>query len=782
MPTLPAEPVQPTFARDRALYRAAVQEALDGAAALMGKLVTAACLQLKAQEAAQVDANAGARLAEAARQLRAHEAQLTQRYPQLLEAAFTSPQADWGPGVAAAAELPFDQLEQMDEDQVQTSVVLARLQQAASHAAQASLRDLDSLVCSLLGLATVRPEANPLRPEVYAKALQGALAETRLSVTQQAHWLGAMATPLGHELRTLYEKLCATLRHKGVLALSYGLGEVTAQPGPGVPPSAANPARAPTSPAAGVPRPAGPLLRGKTETLLTLDTLRKLLAGELGAQPQVNRVAQFEADFAQQFEGAGRAAEPTVDFDATVPSALEALTEMKQVDAVVQSLQQRRVQPSGAADPADDSPEGQRQALRRSARDTAQALSLEVMSLMVDNIGSDTRLLEPVRALVRSLEPALLRLVLADPRFFIDKQHPARQLLHAVTDRSMAFETPADSGFAAFVQELHQTLAPLLQATEPGAELFASLLATLQQQWSVHDQPRAQHRDTAMEVLRHAEARNLLAEKIAHSVTAHPDSARVPALVIDFLRGPWAQVVAQARIRQGTGSAAAEKFQALIPALLWSAHPDLARANPSKLTRLVPRLLTTLREGLDTIHYPGTRSAVFMEGLMAIHQQLFRASGAAPQMDVQATGAAHSQDPAEPWIAPQEALASNFYAPQDVVTEPLASPAQDAPLAPDFNLLSGPVPLADSDLPLGSWVEIWVDGHWARSQLTWASPHGSLFLFTGVFGATQSMTRRSRDRLWAQGRLRLMAAHPIVEGALDAVAQQALQNSVNGDI
>ena len=41
----------------------------------------------------------------------------------------------------------------------------------------------------------------------------------------------------------------------------------------------------------------------------------------------------------------------------------------------------------------------------------------------------DQRLLPPVRAQVKELEPVLLRLSQSDPRFFSDRKHPARQLL-----------------------------------------------------------------------------------------------------------------------------------------------------------------------------------------------------------------------------------------------------------------------------------------------------------------------------------------------------------------
>jgi len=82
-------------------------------------------------------------------------------------------------------------------------------------------------------------------------------------------------------------------------------------------------------------------------------------------------------------------------------------------------------------------------------------------------------------------------------------------------------------------------------------------------------------------------------------------------------------------------------------------------------------------------------------------------------------------------------------------------------------------------LPVGAWVELLVNGVWVRTQLSWASPHGSLFLFTSAYGSTQSMTRRSRDKLLAAGSMRIVSDQTVVDGALDAVAQTAMLNSID---
>ena len=175
---------------------------------------------------------------------------------------------------------------------------------------------------------------------------------------------------------------------------------------------------------------------------------------------------------------------------------------------------------------------------------------------------------------------------------------------------------------------------------------------------------------------------------------------------------------------------------------------------------------------------------------MGLHQLAFRAvrNPAAGEAQVRVAAVAslrHSLlEEGNPWVAPEEAVASNFMELPEVRAESL----QARPVAPEGvkaaeDAGAGVVRESDqvliSALPLGSWVELRVNAEWVRTQLSWASPHGTLFLFTGAAGVTQSMTRRSCDKLVAAGNLRVISGRPVVDGALNAVAQAAMRNSVN---
>ena len=89
---------------------------------------------------------------------------------------------------------------------------------------------------------------------------------------------------------------------------------------------------------------------------------------------------------------------------------------------------------------------------------------------------------------------------------------------------------------------------------------------------------------------------------------------------------------------------------------------------------------------------------------------------------------------------------------------------------------TGPWSLAD--LGTGSWVELLLNDAWVRAQLTWCSPHRTLFMFISGAGLAHSMSRRTMERLGAQNRIRVVSRGDLIDNALDAVAQTALRNEL----
>ena len=359
-------------------------------------------------------------------------------------------------------------------------------------------------------------------------------------------------------------------------------------------------------------------------------------------------------------------------------------------------------------------------------------------------------MLPPVQLAVKSLEPALKQLVHHDGRFFTDGTHPARRLLDELTQRSLAFTAETDQGFSRFMRLVTEAVEHLSTNEIKDAGPFDTVLKALQSAWDKQEQKIKAEQEAEEKARLHAEQRELLAEKVAADIRKLPDLEQVPADILDFAAGPWADVIALAQVMNSDGGKDDPGgYLALVPVLLWSAQPDLTRQEPDRLNEAIPGLLAKLRKGLKTVNYPAVQTSALLQRLVGLHQEAFEkpAPVVAPEPVVE---------------VPPEALAVEAPPAEPEETESSSTPPVEAP-----------DPYAD--FVIGAWVELVTNGRVVRTQLTWASPHGTLFLFTAPDASTQSMTRRMRDKLAQEGALRVVPALPPkgASRAADAVSAGA---------
>ncbi|MDO8903503.1 DUF1631 family protein [Hydrogenophaga sp.] len=414
-----------------------------------------------------------------------------------------------------------------------------------------------------------------------------------------------------------------------------------------------------------------------------------------------------------------------------------------------------------------------------------RTLAAEVVTFMLKRIHEDKRLMPSVRQVLLDMKPALLQLARSEPRFFADRQNPARRLLDTVTARSLAFTSEQDPGYETFARQVRDIQRAL---EKPGADLasrFPKLLEELTQSQALAPE-QAQARGLAVKTLVRVEQRNMLAERVAAEFRARNDFDRVPGVVRRFLTGPWAQVVAQARMDMpdspsadlSPASSAALRYTDILPDLLWSSQLAQASRNRPRLIKVIPGLLRTLREGLDSIDYPRDKTEAFFQTLMGLHEAAYKTLR--PEIDPDAPVSLQVEEDLEPWIHPVEAKESGFM--EDAFLESTTQPSfQDTqPMQHDWADIKAEMAEKNQAISVGTWVDVWHEGQPMRAQLTWASPHNTMFLFTAGSGRSLSMTRRGLDNLLANNRLRVVANHGLIDDALDEIARQAWINSSRG--
>lgn len=651
----------------------------------------------------------------------------------------------------------FEDIQLLDEGQLDANIEFAMAQQEIQMAVDEVMPPLNALISSLMGWMSVQAHLNPLRPETFARALRETLSQHVPSEQARTALITPAAGILGNSLRTLYKELGDWLRSQGIEPVVPLL--TSAAPAPG----------------------GTPVEHPVTRTMLTLDKLRRLLTAEIDLGGGGNR---------------GK------DFLHTVPASMVALEDLKMVEPMIKRLSER------ALKDAKDAKAAAKGNGKNMNRELGQQLGEEVVRLMLENLGKDQRLLPPVRAQVKELEPLLLRLAQADPRFFSERKHPARQFLDRITHQSLGYKTENDERFQRFIKMVSSAVLELL-GSDGEPESFARALTMLDAQWSRVDLALRARQEDAARALMHAEQRNMLAQRLAADFQERLQDKEIPDFVAAFLCGPWSQVVAESQLR-ADGTTDADGYLALVDDLIWSVQSKLVRRNRTRLVQLVPTLLVKLRHGLQLIEYPPERIPRFLDQLIALHEKAFEAPKVkAPAPAKTAKPSRAPEDEGDPmdglevteldgfpdelpedfsqesggestgygvieaadadsiWMAGHEADEAGYLPEGDVMPDAASA---GAPVSGTWNA---------ADLAIGCWVELQLKGEWVRAQLTWASPHRTLFMFISGKGLAHSMSRRTMEQLRTRGLMRIVSERHMVDNALDAVAQTALLNARN---
>ncbi len=609
-----------------------------------------------------------------------------------------------GKDLAQNQALRFEDLRFFDIREIEVHIELALARQEVIRATDDVLPQFDALVSALLGWSTVQAALNPLKPDTFVRALLETLTAWVPVEEVRMDLLRPSAIALGAGMRQLYRETCEWMRSQGVRPVDPALnhsGDVAA--------SRARKAQSEVE-----------------RTMQTLEKLRRLLGGEPHARVELGA---------------------TQDFSHTVPGALVALQDLKMVEPMMQRLAERSVRQLALGKPQARAGGaiGQNRS-RAQNQQIGRMLGEEVVGLMIDQLVNDERLLLPVRLQLRSLEPALLQLARSDPRFFIDRRHAARQLLDRVVQRSLAYQSQDDEAIADFASCVSDAV-NALSGSAGDAQAYAQTLSELERAWDARDAARGERREQEQRSREHMRQRLVLAQRFSDAMMERFRPVELPELVASFLRGPWAQVLAETRM-QDEGQQDPVKqddprgYLALVDDLVWSVQLRLVRQDHARLVRMIPRLLARLHEGLLLIRYPQEPITLFLDQLSALHDTVLEEHRRAVA-DARALGlgAARELSASEP-TRDVELGETGMGALEPVFSVPSLDEGRDD--------------LAPADQAVGARIALLLGGAWVPARLTWIGRNRNLFMFVSLSGLSHAMSRRTMDRLQSQGRIRVL--------------------------
>lgn len=800
------------------LVRQCLDLATAAAPRLIERAVDHAVTQLQDDELRSQSTAQRREIADAYRELLRLRPMWIERYPAVLAATL---QADESAEPSAAATQPVraSALTLVDDEAVLQAIEAARLTQLLAPALEQPLAELDALMSAALGLDTVQPARNPLRPERFAQSLRD-LMQPAAEPAWPGLWSRAMAQVLVRELQALYAREVQFLKDAKLNAASYRV--LPLAPGPraasvgsvapaanspmqasvaGAPDGAASPGTGQWGGAAGT---AGDLAGSAWADLSHYELGDELFQDFLYArQPrQAQGLAPtYYAHVDQQLAALEAEDVPFVPYD---PQVAEAYRELAPVDRPHRAV--------GTSSALDENVWGRwsgarersllRTRLKKDAREVQQVMGLEVVRKLVDQVASDPRLLAPVREAIVALEPALLRLALVAPRFFSEEQHAGRRLVERVAERSFKYNDEFATDFHDFFDEVRSEFQKLNEAAVQDDAPFAERLQSLEARWTQQDQEEEGQREQAVHAVHFAEERQAEAGEIAWRLSQRSDLDGVPAVVQDFLFGPWALAMAHARLTDDKRQIDPGGLGGVVTDLLWSVKRDQILRQPARVIEIIPGMLEKLRGGLALLGQDPRETESFFQALESLHRpvlklraRLRRNMGVDSQpaelemelahLDPALLDTTRQQPPApqaQPWMGAEELEAAGFRDTQPSEPMPLMeipAPEMDAAQPPDAG--DAPV-LGDTEvnavlagLRQGAWVDLYSHRAWRRANLSWVSSRATLFMFISGGRQPHSMTRRSLERLVRERLLRPVDGQGVVAHAIDKLSRRAVR-------
>jgi len=221
--------------------------------------------------------------------------------------------------------------------------------------------------------------------------------------------------------------------------------------------------------------------------------------------------------------------------------------------------------------------------------------TFDLVGMLFDELVKDVRPSSQASTLLTKLQVPLLRVALADKRFFNDSHHPARQMLNAVAETG-AYWLGDDDADGALVGKMQGLVDRTLRDFDGDMSLFESLLKDL----SSHLQTIARKAEVAerrhVEAARGKERLAQARDRAADAVKEITEGSELPVFTRTLLNQAWTDVMALTSLRHGEESPTWKQHLETAKKLVNLAKPGAAAAAEAEAPALQKEVADSLRQ------------------------------------------------------------------------------------------------------------------------------------------------------------------------------------------
>ena len=395
--------------------------------------------------------------------------------------------------------------------------------------------------------------------------------------------------------------------------------------------------------------------------------------------------------------------------------------------------------------------------LKQEAEGKDEKAIIEIVALIFQAILAEERIPAAIRIWFARLQIPVLRLALAEPDFFSNIDHPARQLIDRMGACAMGFEA-ASVGNARLEQEIKRIVQVIEQYPETGRRVFQLVLDEFKKflnQFLTEGGSAERVATLAQQV----EQKEALTVQYTIELNKMLTNLPVNDEIRFFLFHVWAEALATVTVRDGGQSEHTHQLKRAAHDLLWavSAKPD--REDRARVLQALPGLLQTLRYGMSALGLTADEQDGHIKTLRDAVSQAFMARS--ESINEQALAELSRKLDALEDIVSDDDVGDLMLDP-GAIELMLGVDAGDLFVITSGGSMPGPAALAWArELELGAWFQMEEQdhpgggatrpGHLLRVQYVWRSQRGLLHIFTG--GNKNYMVQTRRLAAWLQAGL-----------------------------
>ncbi|MEF9995547.1 MAG: DUF1631 family protein [Burkholderiaceae bacterium] len=413
-------------------------------------------------------------------------------------------------------------------------------------------------------------------------------------------------------------------------------------------------------------------------------------------------------------------------------------------------------------------------------------LTIELVGLVFERIHGDKYLPGAIKLALARLQFPFLRAALSDPDLFVSSEAPARRLMDRIATSAIGWE-PEGADNQRFLAEVDRAVNSVVLAVAEGPSAFERALDDFETFLASERERDDDPVQRAKRALEEVEVREVMAINAMIGVRRAFEGVLLESYLRDFLLGVWVRVLVAATLRARSEPGFEQRFKDVVPGLVWSVQPKLTQEDRRRLVTVIPRALSTLREGLVLVEWPQAKVAEFFGRLMASHANAVRALELAhgvqpPVVDP----AVLRQRLAEVAIAvpPDDEYLGEVEVDASVVRREVERSNADLAV---LDAASGPI---DGAIPAAHFADHEIDAvmaGWGRGdgfllqvgeadeqvRLRWISPRRSFYLFVSIgTGAAHSLSPEVVRSYIRTGRLRPVESQPLFERVVGRLMQE----------